>query len=44
MDPKPEEFARPGQLLARGVCRHLLTHDFVSIEEFTPERGRRVDV
>jgi len=36
--------ARPGQLLARGVCRHLLTHDFVSIEEFSPERGKRVDV
>ncbi|MHA7826344.1 MAG: MmcB family DNA repair protein [Roseovarius sp.] len=44
MEPNPEELARPGQLLARGVCRHLLTHDFVSIEEFTPERGRRVDV
>jgi hypothetical protein len=34
----------PGQLLARGVCRHLLAHDFVTIEEFTPERGKRLDV
>ena len=33
-----------GQLLARGVCRHLLSHDFVSIEEFVPDRGLRVDV
>ncbi|MBE0455009.1 MAG: MmcB family DNA repair protein [Roseovarius sp.] len=33
-----------GQRLARGVCRHLMTHDFVTIEEFIPERGRRVDV
>jgi len=36
--------ARPGQLLARGVCRHLSTHDFATIEEFSPERGKRVDV
>ncbi|EAR52593.1 hypothetical protein OG2516_05778 [Oceanicola granulosus HTCC2516] len=35
---------RPGQLLARGVCRHLLSLDFVSVEELTPERGLRVDV
>ncbi|MGI3212226.1 MmcB family DNA repair protein [Roseovarius tibetensis] len=35
---------QPGQLLARGVCRHLLTYDFASIEEFSPERGKRVDV
>lgn len=34
----------PGQALARGVCRLLLEYDFVSIEEFTPERGKRVDV
>ncbi|MGH1458594.1 MAG: MmcB family DNA repair protein [Paracoccaceae bacterium] len=38
------EFLQPGQLLARGVCRHLLSYDFVSVEEFVPERGRRVDV
>ncbi len=35
---------KPGQLLARGVCRHLLSYDFVCVEEFTPERGKRVDV
>lgn len=34
----------PGQRLARGVCRHLRSHNFVSIEEFVPERGLRVDV
>lgn len=35
---------QPGQLLARGVSRHLLSHDFVAIEEFVPDRGLRVDV
>ena len=35
---------RPGQLLARGVCRHLMTHDFVTLEEFPPTAGLRVDV
>lgn len=35
---------QPGQLLARGVSRHLRQHGFVSIEEFTPDRGLRVDV
>ncbi|MRU14471.1 MmcB family DNA repair protein [Roseovarius sp. A21] len=44
MEPKPLDTLQPGQRLARGVCRHLLSHDFVSIEEFTPERGKRVDV
>ncbi len=39
-----DRMAKAGQLLARGVCRHLATHDFVSIEEFSPERGKRVDV
>ncbi len=34
----------PGQALARGVCRHLLSHDFVSVEELVPARGLRVDV
>lgn len=35
----------PGQLLARGVSRHLThAHGFSCIEEFVPERGRRVDV
>ena len=40
----PSDTMLPGQLLARGVCRHLASHDFVCVEEFTPERGRRVDV
>jgi len=44
MEPKPLDTLQPGQRLARGVCRHLLSHDFVSIEEFSPERGKRVDV
>ncbi len=35
---------QPGQRLARGVSRHLATHGFVSIEEFVPARGLRVDV
>jgi hypothetical protein len=35
---------RPGQILARGVCRHLLGHDFVTVEELTPKPGLRVDV
>ena len=34
----------PGQILARGVCRHLLSHDFVTVEELVPTRGLRVDV
>ncbi|MEO9823765.1 MAG: MmcB family DNA repair protein [Paracoccaceae bacterium] len=35
---------KPGQLLARGVCRHLLSHNFVSVEELVPTPGLRVDV
>ncbi|KNG95666.1 hypothetical protein ATO11_01460 [Pseudaestuariivita atlantica] len=35
---------QPGQLLARGVVRHLASLGMVCIEEFTPERGKRVDV
>ena len=35
---------QPGQILARGVARHLRQHDFVSIEEFVPTRGLRMDV
>lgn len=35
---------QPGQLLARGVCRHLRSHDFVCVEELVPTRGLRVDV
>lgn len=35
---------QPGQLIARGVVRHLTSHGFACIEEFVPERGKRVDV
>lgn len=34
----------PGQLLARGVARHLRSHDFVSVTELVPAPGLRVDV
>lgn len=34
----------PGQLLARGVMRHLRSLDFAAVAEFTPERGKRLDV
>jgi hypothetical protein len=39
-----EHILQPGQILARGVARHLRQHDFVSIEEFVPTRGLRFDV
>lgn len=35
---------QPGQLLARGVCRHLPSHGFVTVEELVPTPGLRVDV
>ncbi len=34
----------PGQVLARGVARHMSSLGMVSIEEFVPTRGLRVDV
>lgn len=35
----------PGQLLARGVCRHLnVAHDYACVEELVPAPGLRVDV
>ena len=34
----------PGQLLARGVCRAMRSHDFVTVEELVPTSGLRVDV
>lgn len=40
-DPVP---ITPGQRLARGVCRHLRSHDFVTVEELVPKPGLRVDV
>lgn len=36
--------AKPGQLLARGVGRLLKGYGYVSVEEFVPTRGLRVDV
>lgn len=35
---------QPGQLLARGVGRHLVSHGFACVEELVPTRGLRVDV
>ena len=35
---------QPGQLLARGVARHLVSLGFVCVEELVPSRGLRVDV
>lgn len=40
----PEPTAQPGQLLARGVARHLADLGYASVLEFVPERGKRVDV
>ena len=42
--PEVQTRTMPGQLLARGVCRHLLGHDFVTLEEVVPAPGLRVDV
>ncbi|MFD1913839.1 MmcB family DNA repair protein [Halodurantibacterium flavum] len=40
-----DDLGRPaGQLLARGVCRHLLSHDFMGLTEVTLASGLRVDV
>lgn len=44
MPPEPAPALGPGQLLARGVSRHLLDRDFACLEEFSPERGKRLDV
>lgn len=40
----PDAMLAPGRLLARGVCRHLLGHDFATVEELVPVPGLRVDV
>ena len=45
VSPSPEAaLLLPGQLLARGVARHLVSHDFVSVLELVPTPGLRVDV
>lgn len=38
------QLLQPGQLLARGVSRHLGLLDFACVEEFVPARGLRTDV
>ena len=40
-DPRP---MLPGQILARGVARHLAALGFACVEELVPARGLRVDV
>ena len=42
--PSPLDTLMPGQLLARGTCRHLSSHGFVTVEELVPAPGLRVDV
>lgn len=43
LSPEPPQ-PQPGQLLARGVCRHLAGLGFVCVVELVPARGLRVDV
>jgi hypothetical protein len=33
-----------GQLISRGVCRHLKQYNFSCLEEFVPIKGSRVDI
>ena len=42
--PDVEAQPKPGQLLARGVCRYLASLDFVTVVELVPSTGLRVDV
>lgn len=44
MSALSETDLQAGQLLARGVSRYLRRIGFASLEEFVPERGKRVDV
>lgn len=39
-----QKLLAPGRRLARGVARHLLSLDFVTVEEFVPAPGLRVDL
>jgi hypothetical protein len=39
-----EKHSQPGQLIARGVARHLASLGFTSLEEFVPKRVLRVDI
>lgn len=40
----PQLILQPGQLLARGVARHLSSYGFATVEELVPTRRLRVDV
>lgn len=40
----PATALQPGQVLARGVCRALLSHDVMPLVEMVPASGLRVDV
>ncbi|WP_028030540.1 MmcB family DNA repair protein [Gemmobacter nectariphilus] len=42
--PDPAASLRPGQLIARGVCRALVDHGFAPLTEHVPAAGLRVDV
>ena len=44
MDLQPQKKLTTGQLLARGMARHLDGLGFVSLEEFPPIKGLRVDL
>ncbi len=44
MDLQPQKKLKTGQLLARGMARHLTGLGFVSLEEFPPIKGLRVDL
>jgi hypothetical protein len=44
MDLQPQKTLKTGQLLARGMARHLTGLGFVSLEEFPPIKGLRVDL
>ena len=39
-----DKHLKAGQLIARGVCRHLKQYNFECLEEFVPVRGSRVDI
>ncbi|MFK7745969.1 MAG: MmcB family DNA repair protein [Roseobacter sp.] len=40
----PLDNKQPGQILARGVSRLLVSYGFATVEELVPARGLRVDV
>ena len=44
MDLQPQKKLKTGQLLARGMARHLAGLGFVSLEEVPPIKGLRVDL